>query len=61
MKNKPTNVDSKTAEDLVFEEAFEKPFDFTKGVPNPYVNHAREAREREALKHPQNRLTHAAS
>ena len=62
MKNKSINVDSRAAEDLAFEEAFEKPFDFS----NPYVNHAQKAREREAceqeaLRHQQNRLTHASS
>jgi len=41
MKNKHDNEDS------LFEEAFERPFDFSKAVHNPYVNHSREARERE--------------
>lgn len=40
MKTKRENED--------FETAFEKPFDFSKGVPNPYVNHSREAWKREA-------------
>ena len=41
MKNKQDNEASS------FEEAFERPFDFSKAVHNPYVNHSREALERE--------------
>lgn len=34
-------------EDSSFDEEFERAFDFSKAIDNPYANHAREAIERE--------------